>query len=73
MADENENSAASGKFLLKFTAAGDKNYVDNAVTENSWRIAINIMFESLSQLFLDLAMLTYVTSENFQNFAGERK
>lgn len=35
MADENENSAASGKFLFKFTAAGDKNYVDNAITENS--------------------------------------
>lgn len=42
MADENENSAASGKFLFKFAAAGDKNYVDNAITENSWRIAINI-------------------------------
>lgn len=35
MADENENSAASGKLLFKFKAAGDKNCVDNAITENS--------------------------------------
>ena len=42
MADENENSAASGKFLFKFKAAGDKNCLDNAITEISGSTAINI-------------------------------
>ena len=46
MADENENSAASGKFIFKLKLAGDGNCVDNAITENSLRLGFN----SLAQL-----------------------
>ena len=42
MADENENSAASGKFIFKLKLEGDGNCVDNAITENSLRLGFKI-------------------------------
>ena len=42
MADENENSAPSGKFNFRLKLAGDGNCVDNAITENSLSLGIEI-------------------------------
>lgn len=42
MADENENSAASGKFIFRLKLAGNGHCIDNAITENSLSLGIKI-------------------------------
>lgn len=71
MADENENSAASGKFIFKLQLTGDENCVDNA-----------IKFVKHKHQYIKFACAAvrrfrnaHITSKNFQNFyiASERK
>lgn len=42
MADENENSAASGKFIFRLKLAGNGHCIDNAIAENSLSLGIKI-------------------------------